>query len=94
MSETTTSIPQASEPPPIIKSDVNQYANVLAKKSYLNESRSLIKENIPTPQAPTQQPRAAASNDVTSLLQNVQKKYNSSTPQEKAIITKILSSLS
>ena len=89
MSETTISIPQTSEPPPIIKSDVNQYANILAKKSYLNESKSILKESMPV-----QQPQAAASSNITSILQNIQKKYNSSTPQEKTIITKILSSLS
>jgi hypothetical protein len=66
----------------------------LSKKSHLNESKSLIKENIPTPQPAVQQPVAVASNNITSLLQNIQKKYNNSTPQEKTIITKILSSLS
>ena len=93
ISETTTSIPQSNEPPPIIKSDVSQYTNILSKKSYLNESKSLIKENIPA-QPSGQQPQAVASNNISSMLQNIQKKYNNSTPQEKTIITKILSSLS
>ena len=93
ISETGTSIPQSSEPPPIIKSDVSQYANILPKKSYLNESKTILKENIPTSN-PMQPPQPAASNDVAAILQNVQKKYNSSTAQEKAIITKILLSIS
>lgn len=95
ISETNTSIPQTSEPPPIIKSDVSQYTNILAKKSYLNESRKVLKENVPTQpaaQPAAQQPQLSAG-DIVTMLQNVQRKYNSSTSQEKVIITKILSAL-
>jgi len=101
INEKKINIDSTNEPPPIIDSDVSQYTNILAKKSYLNVD-PLIKESqnvMPRPQpqrsAVTPTTVAPATNvNVNTLLQNVQRKYNSSTQQEKAIITKLLMALS
>jgi len=101
------SVNNAAEPPPIINSDVNQYANILAKKPHLNQNKTLIKENVSQPlQQQTQQTQQAqqpgsqpatnttTNTDINKLFQGIQKKYSAAVPQEKALIAKILTSLS
>jgi hypothetical protein len=81
--------------PPIADTDVNQYANVLAKKSHLNENKSLIRENISTPVAAPRPAAAPVSNasTITTTFQQIQKKFNTATNQEKTLMIKILNSL-
>ena len=94
----------ADDLPPIADTDISQYANVLAKKSYLNENKSLLKENITQQSAmpaaaPASRPAVApaapavSASTITSVFQQIQKRFNSSTNQEKTLIVKILNSL-
>ena len=90
----------SDELPPINNTDVNQYANILSKKSYLNKDTPLLKENIsanaarPTSvAAPAAQQRPANNSNITNTFQQIQKKYNSASNQEKELINKILNSL-
>lgn len=84
--------------PPIAKTDIKQYTNILAKKSHLNEDKSLFTENLQ--QQAAAPVRAVAANNsprpttsISNVLQSVQKKYNNSTVQEKSIIERVLNSL-
>lgn len=90
----------SDELPPINNTDVNQYANILSKKSYLNKDTPLLKENIsanaarPAPAtAPAAQQRSATNSNIANIFQLIQKKYNTASNQEKEIINKILNSL-
>lgn len=90
--------PLAEELPPINNTDVNQYTNILAKKSYLNKDAPILKENTNVPaaqkmqtQMPASQPRSL--DNITGIFSAIQKRYNSATNQEKQIISKVLNSL-
>lgn len=84
------------EPPPIIKSDVSQYANIMSKKAHLNTT-SLIKEDVAPAAAPAAArpaaPTAAPAVDLMKLAQTVAQKYNSQPEQIRNIVIKILQSL-
>lgn len=101
MAEKHTSV-GTEEPPPIGKTDVKQYANILAKKSHLNENKQLVIEDVPASQpqqnSMPQNLRPAGDSiskiNINTVLQDIQKKYTSAIAQEKNIMMKILIALS
>jgi len=86
----------ASEPPPVIKSDVSQYANILAKKSYLNK-RLIIKEENNVAPAPAQaapaQPMVAQKPNLQQLAQAVAQKYATAIEPVRSVVVNVLNSL-
>lgn len=95
LSENTNKLNVENDLPPVLNTDISQYTNILSKKSHLNNAKPLIKENISQPAQPgaAAMPATSTTNDITKILQSVNKKFNSSTPAEKNIIAKILTSL-
>jgi hypothetical protein len=86
----------SEEPPPIINSDVSQYANILAKKSYLNKD-SLIREAAPVQQPVQQsapaQPITQQKPNILQLAQSVGQKFSNAPEPTRTLVANILNSL-